>query len=80
MLLRLLTRKASTLVILEWRDVTEEREKEQEVGRLASAVKGMTTNLMMADKDGIIQYLNPALATLLKSRESDLQQALRIRC
>ncbi len=61
---------------LEWRDVTEEREKEQEVGRLASAVKGMTTNLMMADKDGIIQYLNPALATLLKSRESDLQQAL----
>lgn len=61
---------------LEWRDVTEERAKEQEVGRLASAVKGMTTNMMMADKDGIIQYLNPALSTLLKSRESDLQKAL----
>ncbi|MGY3572383.1 aerotaxis transducer Aer2 [Vibrio paucivorans] len=61
---------------LEWRDVTEERAKEQEIGRLASAVNGMTTNLMMADKDGIIQYLNPSLATLLKSRESDLQRVL----
>ncbi|MCG9596374.1 methyl-accepting chemotaxis protein [Vibrio sp. Isolate25] len=61
---------------LEWRDVTEERAKEQEVGRLASAVKGMTTNLMMADKEGIIQYINPALSSLLKSRESDLQKAL----
>ncbi|RTZ17918.1 methyl-accepting chemotaxis protein [Vibrio aquaticus] len=61
---------------LEWRDVTEERAKEEEIGRLASAVSGMTTNLMMANKEGIITYLNPALSTLLKSRESDLQQAL----
>ncbi|WP_070968786.1 aerotaxis transducer Aer2, partial [Vibrio sonorensis] len=61
---------------LEWRDVTEERAKEQEIGRLASAVAGMTTNLMMANKDGIITYLNPALTTLLRSRESDLQKEL----
>ncbi len=61
---------------LEWRDVTEERAKEEEIGRLASAVSGMTTNLMMADKDGIITYLNPALQTLLKSRESDLKKVL----
>ncbi|MFY2507594.1 aerotaxis transducer Aer2 [Vibrio pectenicida] len=61
---------------LEWQDVTARRAKDQEVGRLASAVKGMTTNLMMADKEGIIQYLNPSLSNLLKSRESDLQKAL----
>ncbi|CAM3901356.1 aerotaxis transducer Aer2 [Vibrio aquimaris] len=61
---------------LEWEDVTEKRAKDQEVGRLASAVKGMTTNLMMADKEGIIQYLNPSLSNLLKSRESDLQKVL----
>ncbi|MDN3612170.1 methyl-accepting chemotaxis protein [Vibrio ostreicida] len=61
---------------LEWRDVTEERAQQQEVGRLASAVKGMTTNLMMADKDGIIQYLNPSLFNLLKSREDDLKKVL----
>ncbi|KLN63919.1 aerotaxis transducer Aer2 [Vibrio sp. VPAP30] len=61
---------------LEWRDVTEERAKEEEIGRLASAVSGMTTNLMMANKDGIITYLNPALQTLLSSRESDLRKVL----
>ncbi len=61
---------------LEWRDVTEERKNELQVGRLASAVEGMTTNLMMADKQGIIQYLNPSLLTLLRSRESELQRFL----
>ncbi|POB67590.1 methyl-accepting chemotaxis protein, partial [Vibrio vulnificus] len=55
---------------LEWRDVTEQRINEEQVGRLASAVAGMTTNLMMADKNGIIRYLNPALENLLRSRES----------
>ncbi|QSA20276.1 PAS domain-containing protein, partial [Vibrio furnissii] len=60
---------------LEWRDVTEERAKETEIGRLASAVEGMTTNLMMADQEGIIQYLNPSLAALLRSRENELAQA-----
>ncbi|HDY7718098.1 TPA: PAS domain-containing protein [Vibrio vulnificus] len=61
---------------LEWRDVTEQRINEEEVGRLASAVAGMTTNLMMADKNGIIRYLNPALENLLRSRESELQKSL----
>ncbi|WP_167404794.1 aerotaxis transducer Aer2 [Vibrio penaeicida] len=61
---------------LEWKDVTEERAKEAEIGRLASAVAGMTTNLMMADDNGIIQYLNPSLTKLLTSRESELKKAL----
>ncbi|WP_394201312.1 aerotaxis transducer Aer2 [Shewanella waksmanii] len=58
---------------LEWRDVTEERAKEAEIGRLASAVEGMTTNLMMADTKGIIQYLNPSLKQLLGSRSAELR-------
>lgn len=61
---------------LEWRDVTEERKKEEEIGRLASAVAGMTTNLMMADKNGVITYLNPSLQKLLSSRENELQKFL----
>ncbi|WCE31363.1 aerotaxis transducer Aer2 [Vibrio sp. SCSIO 43137] len=61
---------------LEWRDVTEERKKEEEIGRLASAVAGMTTNLMMADKNGVITYLNPSLQELLSSRENELQKFL----
>ncbi len=60
---------------LEWRDVTEELLRDQQIGRLASAVEGMTTNLMMADKEGIIQYLNPALLQLLTHREPELAQA-----
>lgn len=61
---------------LEWRDVTEARANEEEVGRLASAVAGMTTNLMMADQDGIIRYLNPAVSKLMKDRERELKEAL----
>ena len=58
---------------LEWQDVTQLRQREIEVGRLASAVEGMTTNLMMADLDGNIVYMNPSLETLLRSRERELQ-------
>ncbi|MGB6292673.1 MAG: methyl-accepting chemotaxis protein [Vibrio anguillarum] len=61
---------------LEWRDVTQEIAREQEIGRLASAVEGMTTNLMMADKEGIIQYLNPSLTKLMRTRESELRTVL----
>lgn len=61
---------------LEWRDVTQEIAKEQEIGGLASAVEGMTTNLMMADKEGIIQYLNPSLTKLMRTRESELRTVL----
>ncbi|MDD1791938.1 methyl-accepting chemotaxis protein [Enterovibrio sp. ZSDZ42] len=59
---------------LEWRDVTELRNREIEVGRLVSAVEGMTTNIMMADKDGNITYYNPALKKLLGKREDDLRK------
>ncbi|MBV7297850.1 aerotaxis transducer Aer2 [Enterovibrio paralichthyis] len=59
---------------LEWRDVTHLRERELEVGRLVSAVEGMTTNIMMADKDGHITYYNPALKKLLQKREDELRQ------
>ncbi|STO56443.1 aerotaxis transducer Aer2 [Grimontia hollisae] len=58
---------------LEWRDVTAIRDREVEVGRLVSAVEGMTTNIMMADKDGNITYYNPALKNLLRNRENDLR-------
>ncbi|TKB57459.1 aerotaxis transducer Aer2 [Ferrimonas aestuarii] len=59
---------------LEWQDVTKLREQENKVSRLVSAVEGMTTNMMMADNDGTILYLNPALKTLLRRRESELQK------
>ena len=61
---------------LEWQDVTSAREKSVEVGRLTSAVEGMTTNLMMADTQGNIVYANPAVQTMLRRRETKLRTAL----
>ncbi len=61
---------------LEWQDVTEQRAKSLEVGRLSSAVEGMTTNLMMADLKGNIVYANPAVKAMLTRREAQLRTAL----
>jgi len=61
---------------LEWQDVTQTREKSVEVGRLTSALEGMTTNLMMADKAGNIVYANPAVTAMLRRREAQLQTVL----
>lgn len=61
---------------LEWQDVTDIRLRQLEVGRLSSAVEGMTTNLMMADLDGNIVYMNPAVTRMLQRREAELQKVL----
>ncbi|QBG34564.1 methyl-accepting chemotaxis protein [Litorilituus sediminis] len=61
---------------LEWQDVTEQRAKSVEVGRLTSAVEGMTTNLMMADLKGNIVYANPAVTEMLRKREAQLRTVL----
>ncbi|WP_448568492.1 methyl-accepting chemotaxis protein [Thalassotalea ganghwensis] len=61
---------------LEWFDVTEVRAKSTEVGRLYSAVEGMTTNLMMADTKGNIVYANPAVKEMLRVREAKLRTVL----
>ncbi len=61
---------------LEWQDVTDIRHREIEVGRLSSAVEGMTTNLMMADTKGNIVYVNPSVTAMLRARETQLRTAL----
>lgn len=61
---------------LEWQDVTEIRQRETEVGRLSSTMEGMTNNVMMADIDGNIVYMNPAVTQLLRRRELELQRVL----
>ena len=61
---------------LEWSDVTQIRARETEIGRLSSAVEGMTTNMMMADTQGNIVYANPAVNKMLRRREQQLQTVL----
>lgn len=61
---------------MEWQDVTVARNKSVEIGRLTSAVEGMTTNLMMADVKGNIVYSNPAVTAMLRRRETQLRTVL----
>jgi methyl-accepting chemotaxis protein len=61
---------------LEWRDVTVERANQIQIGRLSSAVDGMTTNMMMSDVQGNIVYMNPAVKAMLRKRQEQLRTAL----
>jgi methyl-accepting chemotaxis protein len=55
-----------------WEDLTEEARKEQEVGRLTSMVESSPTKMMFADRDFIIQYMNPASLEALRGVEEFL--------
>lgn len=61
---------------LEWENITVQVNAEIEIGRLVSATQGMTVNLMMADPDGVINYMNPAVVKMLSRREKSIQKAL----
>ncbi len=61
---------------LEWSNITVQVNAEIEIGRLVSATQGMTVNLMMADPDGVINYMNPAVEKMLRRREKTIQKAL----
>ncbi|MBL4826348.1 MAG: PAS domain-containing protein, partial [Spongiibacteraceae bacterium] len=61
---------------LEWQDVTAIRLRAIEVGRLNSALEGMTTNVMMADSTGVVVYMNPSVIAMLRRRETQLRTAL----
>ena len=52
------------------------KESASRVGSLVSAVEGMSTNLMMADPDGVINYINPSIENMLRHREVELKEAL----
>lgn len=59
---------------LEWSDVTEVRRKELEVARLASAIQGAMTSIMMIDRDFVITYVNDATTTMLRPYQDTLQK------
>jgi methyl-accepting chemotaxis protein len=55
-----------------WEDLTEQARKEHEVGRLTSMVENSPTKMMFADRDFIIQYMNPASLEGLRTVEEFL--------
>jgi methyl-accepting chemotaxis protein len=58
---------------LEWANVTEVREKEQEVARLSGTVDNAMTSIMMVDRDFTITYINDATIKMLTPYEDELK-------
>jgi methyl-accepting chemotaxis protein len=58
--------------IVNWEDVTEQRRGENEQARLMSMLENSPTNMMLADRDLKIMYVNPASMTLLRKLERHL--------
>ncbi len=59
---------------VQWMDITEQKIKELEVGRLTNVVENMSTNIMLCDMDLNITYANPAVTRMLRIREQTLRQ------
>ncbi len=55
-------------------DEMANKELEQQLNIMQSAVDGSSTALMMCDKDRIITYANPAVMSLLENRLTELHQ------
>ncbi|RZI86045.1 MAG: PAS domain-containing protein, partial [Microbacterium sp.] len=59
-----------TSISMTWEDVTARHEREQEVARVTSMMENSPTNMMFADRDFVITYMNPAsLETLTRLEE-----------
>lgn len=59
--------------VVQWNDVTEQREKAERVARLQGAVDGAMTAMMMIDRDLVITYANQATIDLLSKHEATLR-------
>ncbi|MEM7619438.1 MAG: methyl-accepting chemotaxis protein [Pseudomonadota bacterium] len=69
--------------LIEWTDMTDflrEQENDQrlaqENGRLYSALSQTTTNIMIADEDLNIVFMNDTLSNMLKNAEVDIHKAI----
>jgi methyl-accepting chemotaxis protein len=61
---------------VEWVDMTEIFEEERRVARILEALDSVSTNVMIANADREIIYLNRSVSTMLKSAEPELGKVL----
>ncbi|MBN1541857.1 PAS domain-containing protein, partial [candidate division KSB1 bacterium] len=67
------------LILVHLDDLTEQRRNEREIRRLSSAVEQTADSVVITDRAGIIDYVNPAFeSTTGYSREEAIGQTLRI--
>lgn len=57
---------------LEWKEVTEARNQAEKAARLNSMVENAPNNIMFADREGNIQYVNPASLKTFRNLEKYL--------
>ncbi len=65
--------------VVEWCDRTAEIAAEKvalDNTRVRTALDGCTTNVMIADRDGVIVYLNRSVADMLARNEAELRKSL----
>jgi methyl-accepting chemotaxis protein len=58
--------------IVNWENVTEKKKTESEVARILSMVENAPVNIMFADKDANIVYMNPSSKNTLQSIQQHL--------
>lgn len=61
---------------VEWIDMTEIFEEERRVARILEALDSVSTNVMIANADREIIYLNRSVEVMLKSAESEIRKVL----
>ena len=62
--------------VVEWQDRTKEVAAEHELSRILGALETTTTNVMIADTDRKIIYMNKSVESMLRAVEGDLRQEL----
>ncbi|MFC1751197.1 PAS domain-containing protein, partial [Pseudomonadota bacterium] len=59
--------------VVQWHDVTEKRQKEDQAARLQRAIDGAQTAMMMIDRDFFITYANESTSELMKQHGETLR-------
>ncbi len=59
--------------VVQWHDVTEKRQQEEQASRLQRAVDGAQTAMMMIDRDLVITYANESTLALMQTHGAALQ-------
>lgn len=57
-------------------DITERKERDMIAERLKISMNSVTSNVMVADENNVITYINPAVHNMLKRAEADLRKQL----
>lgn len=61
---------------VEWQDLTELKISQRRIDQVISALDGTSTNVMIADENRTIIYMNKSVESMLRSVESELQRVL----